>query len=110
MQRKLLLECLKDLFRLSKLAHFKDHFACITEVAKVIETESVDLEVDRPLHEACSLDLAKFCREVSSGNESINYGKARVKYFLRRRTANRLLKTRLRRQEHEAGKEMRSSA
>ncbi len=36
-------------------------------MARVVELESVDVEVDLPLREACALDLAKFCRGVPSG-------------------------------------------
>ncbi len=63
-------ECLKDLFRKKELGQAGDGPSCIVSVAKIIEVESVDIQVDRGLHEACQLDLAKFCREVSPGDHS----------------------------------------
>lgn len=59
-------ECLKTKFRQKELN--KDTPDCITAVAKLIEEESMDIEVDHVLHEACSLDLSKFCRGVSPGS------------------------------------------
>ena len=37
------------------------------QVAKIIETESLNIKVDHALHDACELDLSKFCRDVSPG-------------------------------------------
>ena len=63
-------ECLKELFKKRALGRKGDTPQCIVEVAKLVETESLDIGVDRPLHEACSVDLAKFCRNVPLGESS----------------------------------------
>ena len=60
-------ECLKRQFLAKTLAKHGDGAKCIHEVAKIIETASRDLEVDVPLHEACGLDVSKFCRDTAAG-------------------------------------------
>ena len=60
-------ECLKTLFVSKKLGRLGDDSACIHEVAKIIETASVDVNVDVVLHEACGLDISKFCRDTATG-------------------------------------------
>jgi Golgi apparatus protein 1 len=37
-------------------------------VATLIEFTNADIHTDPVLHEACFLDLSKFCREVPQGN------------------------------------------
>ena len=41
---------------------------CEEAVATLIEFTNADIHTDPVLHEACSLDLSKFCREVPQGN------------------------------------------
>jgi len=57
-------ECLKQMFVSNKLL---DGAACTRHIALVIEGAGADISVDPMLHRACSLDLAKFCREVPLG-------------------------------------------
>ena len=59
-------ECLKDKFRRKRLN--EDPPSCLTEVAKLIGAESMDIEIDHVLREACQVDLAKFCHGVSPGS------------------------------------------
>ena len=41
---------------------------CGEAVATLIEFSNADIHTDPVLHDACSLDLSKFCREVPQGN------------------------------------------
>ena len=63
----LFIECLKELFVEKQLGRLGDDSSCIHEVAKIIETASVDINVDVRLHEACGLDISKFCRDTATG-------------------------------------------
>ena len=42
-----------------------DTSSCRQELAKLIEASRMDVDSDVPLKDACSVDLSKFCREIS---------------------------------------------
>jgi Golgi apparatus protein 1 len=62
------LECLRSLFHDRLLDKAGDGPGCQEAVATLIEFTNADIHTDPVLHDACSLDLSKFCREVPQGN------------------------------------------
>uniref|UniRef100_A0A8D9A3D6 Golgi apparatus protein 1 n=1 Tax=Cacopsylla melanoneura TaxID=428564 RepID=A0A8D9A3D6_9HEMI len=63
-QRGSVEECLKRALVAGKI---RDR-ACRQEVAALIEEGRADIKVDPILHDACSLDLRKYCADVAPGN------------------------------------------
>ena len=61
-------ECLRTLFHDRQLDKAGDGPGCGEAVATLIEFSNADIHTDPVLHDACSLDLSKFCREVPQGN------------------------------------------
>lgn len=59
-------ECLKKLFIEKKVTQNGDSEECMKELAKIIEDERQDINMDQALHRSCGLDVAKFCHDVSS--------------------------------------------
>ena len=64
----LFIECLRTLFHDRQLDKAGDGPGCGEAVATLIEFSNADIHTDPVLHDACSLDLSKFCREVPQGN------------------------------------------
>ncbi|XP_065332192.1 Golgi apparatus protein 1 [Cloeon dipterum] len=56
-------ECLKQLLSKNKITSP----ACRLEVASLVEEEKVDIHTDPLLHQACKVDLEKFCADVVAG-------------------------------------------
>ena len=56
-------ECLKVAFVDGKI----DRRACRLEVAGLIEEAKADIHVDPLLHNACALDITKFCIDIPQG-------------------------------------------
>lgn len=56
-------ECLKRLLGRNQLTDAQ----CRLEVAAVVEEERADIHTDPLLHQACAIDLAKFCADVPAG-------------------------------------------
>ena len=56
-------ECLKDAF----LAHRPMKNGCKMEIASMIEAAKADIQVDPLLHQACGVDVSKFCRGITQG-------------------------------------------
>jgi golgi apparatus protein 1 len=56
-------ECLKQLLSKNKLTNA----ACRLEVAALVEDEKLDIHTDPLLHQACKVDLDKFCADVVAG-------------------------------------------
>jgi golgi apparatus protein 1 len=56
-------ECLKQLLSKNQL----NNGACRLEVAALVEDEKVDIHTDPLLHQACKVDLDKFCADVIAG-------------------------------------------
>lgn len=56
-------ECLKN----ALLNHKIPSAACQVEVANMIEESQADIQVDPLLQQACSVDLLKYCSEISQG-------------------------------------------
>jgi hypothetical protein len=54
------------MFRDQTLIKAGDGHNCREEMAKSIEASRMDVESDVPLRDACSVDLAKFCRDISA--------------------------------------------
>jgi len=61
-------ECLRTLFHDRQLDRAGDGPGCQEAVATMIEYTNADIHTDPVLHDACFLDLSKFCREVPQGN------------------------------------------
>lgn len=57
-------ECLKNNLLAKKL----QTRACMEEVANLIEESQADINVDPVLHNACKIDLLKYCADVQQGN------------------------------------------
>ena len=59
-------ECLKGLFHDKMLIKVGDTGKCREAMAKLIEASRMDVDSDVPLRDACSVDLSKFCRDISA--------------------------------------------
>ncbi len=56
------------MFHDKELIKVGDKPLCREELAKHIEATRMDVESDIPLRDACSVDLAKFCRDISASH------------------------------------------
>ncbi|XP_067007577.1 Golgi apparatus protein 1 [Anabrus simplex] len=57
-------ECLKNAFNKRQIRQKE----CQVEVANIIEEAKADIHVDPLLHEACSIDLSKYCSDIPQGS------------------------------------------
>lgn len=62
-------ECLKDNFNKNTIKNR----ACRIEVANIIEEAKADIHVDPLLHQACAIDITKFCGEIPQGDGRREY-------------------------------------
>eukprot|EP00090_Calanus_glacialis_P009466 TRINITY_DN17839_c0_g1_i1.p1 TRINITY_DN17839_c0_g1~~TRINITY_DN17839_c0_g1_i1.p1 ORF type:complete len:347 (-),score=79.07 TRINITY_DN17839_c0_g1_i1:19-948(-) len=53
-------ECLREMFKEQRL---QDKDECKIQVALIVETVQMDIQLDPILHTACAVDLVKFCRK-----------------------------------------------
>jgi Golgi apparatus protein 1 len=56
-------ECLKMAFNNHRIMDP----SCKLEVASLIEEAKADIHVDPLLHQACGIDVSKFCRDIPQG-------------------------------------------
>ncbi|PSN56256.1 Golgi apparatus protein 1 [Blattella germanica] len=56
-------ECLKNAFN----THRSMSDLCKLEIASMIEEAKADIHVDPLLHQACGIDVSKFCRDIPQG-------------------------------------------
>nr|CAD7441446.1 unnamed protein product [Timema bartmani] len=56
-------ECLKNAFLTGRIIDP----GCRLEVANVIEEAKADIHVDPLLHQACGVDVSKFCSDIPQG-------------------------------------------
>ena len=59
---------MKSLFRERQIGKLGDSVSCIHEMATIVEAEALDINIDPIMHEACAVDLAKFCRDIGPGD------------------------------------------
>ena len=56
-------ECLKEAFN----SHRIMDLSCKLEIAGLIEEAKADIHVDPLLHQACGIDVSKFCHDIPQG-------------------------------------------
>jgi Golgi apparatus protein 1 len=56
-------ECLKMAFNNHRIMNS----GCKLEIASMIEEAKADIHVDPLLHQACGVDVSKFCRDIPQG-------------------------------------------